>query len=241
MLKFFRTIRKNLLGEGHIRKYLVYAIGEILLVMIGILLALQVSNWNDNRKNTAKSNKILKEIKRNVEDNIRQTNSEIEYEKSVIASINIVLDNLDHVGEYHDSLAIHFHLAHIWSTANWKSSGYQTLKAHGVDQIDSDAVKEAIVDLYEISYTNLAEVMRTSEGYSFSMVAPLFTELFRFNPGGAMEGARPFDYSKLLASDKFKGIFTYWRGLRYYAIDMRTNCNENGRKVVELIEKELGN
>jgi len=50
MIKFFRNIRKNLLNEGKTSKYLKYAIGEIILVMIGILLALQVNNWNDERK-----------------------------------------------------------------------------------------------------------------------------------------------------------------------------------------------
>jgi len=50
MLKFFRTIRKKLIEEDNVRKYLLYAIGEILLVVIGILIALQVNNWNEERK-----------------------------------------------------------------------------------------------------------------------------------------------------------------------------------------------
>ena len=50
MLNFFRRIRQKLLSQGRLSKYLIYAIGEIALVMIGILLALQVNNWNENRK-----------------------------------------------------------------------------------------------------------------------------------------------------------------------------------------------
>ena len=50
MIKLFRKIRKRLLTENKFSKYLVYAIGEILLVMIGILLAFQVDSWNDQRK-----------------------------------------------------------------------------------------------------------------------------------------------------------------------------------------------
>ena len=49
MLGFLRRIRRALIEEGHLRKYLVYAVGEILLVSIGILLALQVNNWNEQR------------------------------------------------------------------------------------------------------------------------------------------------------------------------------------------------
>ena len=51
MIKFFRRIRQNLLMENKTGKYFKYAIGEIVLVMIGILLALQVNNWNENRLN----------------------------------------------------------------------------------------------------------------------------------------------------------------------------------------------
>ena len=49
MIKFFRDIRQNLLSEGKISKYLKYAIGEILLVVIGILIALQINNWNEEK------------------------------------------------------------------------------------------------------------------------------------------------------------------------------------------------
>ena len=49
MIKFFRNIRKRLLSEGKTGKYFKYAIGEIVLVVIGILIALQVNNWNEKR------------------------------------------------------------------------------------------------------------------------------------------------------------------------------------------------
>jgi hypothetical protein len=47
MLKFFRKIRQNLLEESKFRKYLVYALGEIVLVVVGILIPLQINNWNE--------------------------------------------------------------------------------------------------------------------------------------------------------------------------------------------------
>jgi len=59
MIKILRKIRQNLLSEGKNRKYFKYAIGEIVLVVIGILIALQINNWNENRKNPEKENKYL--------------------------------------------------------------------------------------------------------------------------------------------------------------------------------------
>lgn len=62
MLKLFRRVRRKLMDEGNLKRYLIYAIGEILLVMIGILLALQVSNWNQTRIEHKKELKALTDI-----------------------------------------------------------------------------------------------------------------------------------------------------------------------------------
>ncbi len=62
MLRFFRQIRKKLMEHNKVRMYLFYAIGEIALVMIGILLALQVNNWNESRSNAIQEQVILKNL-----------------------------------------------------------------------------------------------------------------------------------------------------------------------------------
>jgi hypothetical protein len=63
MLKFFRTIRKKLFEEDNIRKYLLYAIGEIILVVIGILIALQINNWNEMQKQKEISKETIQNLK----------------------------------------------------------------------------------------------------------------------------------------------------------------------------------
>ena len=62
MIKFFRHIRRALLGEGKFSKYLLYAIGEIVLVVIGILIALQINNANEIKSNEERLLGILQEI-----------------------------------------------------------------------------------------------------------------------------------------------------------------------------------
>ncbi|NNC50522.1 MAG: hypothetical protein HKN51_05370 [Saprospiraceae bacterium] len=62
MIKFFRKIRQKMLTENKFSKYLLYAIGEIILVVIGILIALQINNWNENRKQQIKLQQIYHEI-----------------------------------------------------------------------------------------------------------------------------------------------------------------------------------
>lgn len=87
MSKFFRKIRQNLLNQGRTSKYLQYAIGEIMLVVIGILIALQVNNINENSKNNAKANKFLIKLRSQVQRNIKTTQLNQDLKKELF-SIN---------------------------------------------------------------------------------------------------------------------------------------------------------
>lgn len=62
MIKFFRKVRQKLLTENNFSKYLIYAIGEIILVVIGILIALQVNNWNTERTRDNDTSKLMSRI-----------------------------------------------------------------------------------------------------------------------------------------------------------------------------------
>lgn len=68
MIKFFRKIRQKLLAENRFSKYMFYAVGEIMLVVIGILLALQINNWNENRKDRIEENQALIDLKKEIKN-----------------------------------------------------------------------------------------------------------------------------------------------------------------------------
>ena len=72
MIKFFRHIRKSLLMENNTGKYFKYAIGEIVLVVIGILIALQINNWNEYRKQQDTLNNIYVTIKTDLQEDIKK-------------------------------------------------------------------------------------------------------------------------------------------------------------------------
>jgi len=77
MIKFFRNIRQTLINEGKTSRYFKYAIGEIVLVVIGILIALSINNWNDQRKAIANSKVFLSEISKDLASDTLYLNSAI--------------------------------------------------------------------------------------------------------------------------------------------------------------------
>lgn len=79
MIKLFRNIRQNLLNEGKTSKYLKYAIGEIILVVIGILIALQINNWNENQKQKKQLDAIYATVEQNLKTDLKNIKLPIEF------------------------------------------------------------------------------------------------------------------------------------------------------------------
>jgi len=77
MIGFFRKIRKKLADDNKPLKYMRYAIGEIFLVVIGILIALQINNWNEERKDREKEQDLLQQLKEEYTTNMAQLNQKM--------------------------------------------------------------------------------------------------------------------------------------------------------------------
>jgi len=92
MTRFFRNIRQKLAAENNVAKYLRYAIGEILLVVIGILIALQVNNWNEQRKQRNNELHYLRNLKNDLQLNIAEIDRYIANRDSRTESAKIVLE-----------------------------------------------------------------------------------------------------------------------------------------------------
>ena len=96
MIKFFRKIRQKLLSENKFSKYLIYAIGEIVLVVIGILIALGINNWNSERLLREAAHQNLKVLKINIDKDINQLQKSISFMDSIIS----FADKLNQRGEF---------------------------------------------------------------------------------------------------------------------------------------------
>ncbi|WP_417859822.1 DUF6090 family protein [Winogradskyella sediminis] len=148
MIKFFRHIRKDLMEQNKTSKYFKYAIGEIVLVVIGILIALQINNWNEGKKAKEKEHQVLTEIISDLDytlqDLDRVLNKRTNNLNRTINSINTIIDVLKTDKPYHDSLAYHFRAAHAYDEIDFKTSGYQSLVSIGTDLVENPKIRSAI-------------------------------------------------------------------------------------------------
>ncbi len=94
MLTFLRKIRKSLIESGSARKYILYAIGEIALVVIGILIALQINTWNENRKIRIAEKQALINLKEEFQKNHKDLLDHIEWKSGIQEEWKVFLDTL---------------------------------------------------------------------------------------------------------------------------------------------------
>ena len=146
MIKFFRKIRKRLLTESKFSKYLLYAIGEIVLVVIGILLALQINTWNEERKNQNEANKILLQLKTEFETNNELVDSSIEFHRTRLNAVQGFIDGFETTKDLSaDSLkSLVSDLGSDWKYEPIKNIIESVISSGKINLIENDSVIQAI-------------------------------------------------------------------------------------------------
>lgn len=157
MIKFFRKVRQNLLSENKFNKYLIYAIGEIVLVVIGILIALQISNWNENRKQREFEVIMLTEIQSALESDIDYFNRlEIRLQE-LDSSVNKFLKLVHEKATFVDSLykeegSSRWYYLRNGINLQFNSGPYEALKSSGIDKVSSTNLRNSLVDFYDFRF-----------------------------------------------------------------------------------------
>jgi len=159
MIKFFRHIRKSHLMENKTGKYFKYAIGEIILVVIGILIALSINNWNEAKKSKEKERQILTEIISDLNYSLidfdRVINKRANNLNRTVHSIKTLIEVIETNQEYHDSLGYYFRAANAYSMVDFKISGYESLISIGTDLIEEPKIRSGIGEFYSSTISNI--------------------------------------------------------------------------------------
>jgi len=142
MLKLFRRIRQKLIQEGSLSRYLIYAIGEIALVMIGILLALQVNNWNLNQQAKKSENNALVELRAEFGKNQKRLNELIAVrklqEEQIRSYIALIIDDDIPIGEKMNA-QLPSDYDGVWGNENMVLSSL--INTGAIENIQNDSLK----------------------------------------------------------------------------------------------------
>ena len=171
MIKFFRKIRQNMINENKTGRYLKYAIGEIILVVIGILIALQINNWNENRKDHIQEKEYLTRLKEDIKFDISWSNKYIldRYKRKVESLEN---GKAYYQGNYviKDTLQFLKDIGYggVFGYASWNlnENTYNELISTGnLRKIENSRLRNKIINYYELSNANEVGSKNYVSGY----------------------------------------------------------------------------
>ena len=197
------------MSENRTGKYFKYAIGETALVVIGILIALSINNWNEIRKERLLEQQILVDIRKSlvsdlngdIEQNIKLLSQDIVNIKSISKMIN-------ETSAFNDSMIPKFRSLMFSKSLNWEVTAYMALENQGVNLIQNQELKDAILTVYNSNYPSAKHRLQNFLNNLNSFFRPMMRERFLFQYDDNYENYLPLDYDVLKNDHIFKNALS---------------------------------
>ena len=200
MLRIFNTVRHQLVREGQLGRYIGYAVGEIVLIVIGILIALQIDAWAGDRSERRFEQKTLSQIRTNLQTDHEELSEILRKRREATQSIDNILaiedpDNPD------DELNLWLSDIMQFDRFHSLTSAYEVLKSRGLDIVRNDELRTTLGIYYdswarEIQQHNL-DIER---GFMSHWIPLIIADIEEFDWDVV---ARPYDATALLNDRRF--------------------------------------
>ncbi len=213
MIRSIAKWRRQLIKQGKVRQYLAYAIGEIVLIVVGILIALQISNWNDREKQSRQGTKIVSDLQRDLEGDLAELSSFISNQELIYKSQALMSDWLSSDLAYADSLSYYLPATYRATDYSVNPTNYESLKQLGFPSMESDSLVHAISNLYEVKYPYFIKFTQIYQSFLDELLeqnSKHFNELNYVKPT-----MRPIDPSRLQSDREYAYHFNTLKNFNY--------------------------
>ncbi|GEM_PF-1943661 len=212
MIRFLRKIRQQLINEGKLFRYLAYAFGEIVLIVLGIFIALQLNEWKAKKNNLQTEINILGELQEDLRNTELDFSEGIEFDGEVIKYKQVIIDVIDKDIPWNDSLQTYFTYFNYWHTYTIHSTAYHSLENWGINNISSDSLKRQIVYVFQTCVRNIETARINEDGIRLGKYQDLLAVTFDWSDIYAL---RPFDYEEFLKNEE---LSAYLKSFKMFTI-----------------------
>jgi hypothetical protein len=254
MIKFFRKIRQELMEKNKTSMYLKYAVGEIVLVVVGILIALQINNWNESRKLEVQELNFLNNFKISLQSDSTYHSASTERHEVARNSMDILIDHIENDLPYKDSLKYHFaSMMSDWSLS-FDFTTYEALKSKDLNLITNESLRSNLIEYYSYGEgrgsdlkTRYTDVI---EHASKTIISEHFDQMwggrltddsdFRINSTVIENKMIPNDFEALKRDPQFIYFLKTLRNQNYWLVENPfQTTSENYAKIAEDLDKEI--
>ena len=232
MIKFFRKIRQNLLMKNKTGKYFKYAIGEIILVVIGILIALQINNWNQNRLNRIGAENFLNQVQEELELDV------INYKRD-LDKIQRYTDYLNKVSERKyseiDLSLLPSSLTRNLSPNNNNTSYTKMLESGIIEYVDNNIIKKKLKKYYLTDYVNYNNLTSFHLKFVLENIEGPSLEILKYKRGFRVE---PNEVIEKLEDGKLESMINWQISFLENYVPLINENKIKAEKLISLIEKK---
>jgi hypothetical protein len=240
-----------MLTENKFSKYLIYAIGEIVLVVIGILIALQINNQNEYRKERAEEIKMLENFKTTIKGDFNEVSGFSKAFDETDRAIYYLLKHMEGNLEYNDSLKTHFRQTTALFSPKIDQEVFATLSSTDLNIISNDNLKNEIISYYsfakrvfDVRMNRYANIM---EDASKNIFSSRFNELWgntwddpHYIDNLQHKTMTPKNYEELKKDEEYLFFLKSLKNqLYWYVRRPLKQATEKSERVLELINNEL--
>ncbi|MAB49894.1 MAG: hypothetical protein CMC05_14825 [Flavobacteriaceae bacterium] len=248
MIKFFRKIRQKLLSENKFSKYLIYAVGEIVLVVIGILIALQINNWNEIRQIKKVEKEILYVLLEDLNSAKSYSAQYIENEQSYLDIIEKILHNDSIKTVLNNNNTIEYFNKAFWDFEIKIPviNTYSDLKNAGkIAIIQNDSIRDRL-SILEANVYNLDKLIQDRMNVHQIRIDEICAEYVNFLP--LLKFKMPDynislgpknDYIEIMAQPKIRNLMGIKSVLTNEALGYRKDLHNEIESIIQLIKIEL--
>ena len=230
-----------MINENKVSKYLLYAIGEIILVVVGILIAFQVNQWKQDQENKAIEKEILSNIKdalltdlqRTITFNIDESDLRILVTKALIDSKSSRIKIPDSVHKYYIKMGMN-------RAFNPVIIPFKILESKGLDLISNDKLKYDIVNIYTLEYGKVFNQIENETNNLRDVYRPEIRKHFTINPPWFEIRYQPDNPEKMLADKDFMNAVTIMYSNNLDLKNLFIKISEMINELIIKIETELG-
>ena len=239
-MKFFHRIRKGLLKENRFTRYLIYAAGEIILVVIGILIALQINNWNTNQREQREANDILLTIREGLNSDLENVISyNIGQCDQRIYVTSHLMNSKSTVTELPDSVLRNFFILGMNREFSPVTTGFEILESKGLDLLTNEVLKFNLMNLYTTEYQRIHTFLDNESANLRDVYRPELRKHFVIYPPSVVPRFQPVDLEKMLNDRDFRNAATVMYVNNVQIRDLLYALQRNVEELIADIDLEL--
>lgn len=217
-----------------------HALGELLLIVAGILIALAISDWNDRRIEREQELAFLEEVQTALATDLQSLEPKLAEFHEAADQIAELSELLEEKPPYDPSMDALFGALYGVRTTNLNTSAYETLKSVGLQVVSNREIRMGIARIYDHYYESMITAHGIDQSVNFELMRPYFMNQFR--DLAFWKSATPIDYEFVVNDPWFKNVVDYRLAvLRGNQLTSYAEATAEIRRVLELLDAELAN